>query len=59
MRTTDNAAYVIEKCDEANTGEKCMFMDIAISKDWKEAIPISKGWSSDKKYLIETAEGEQ
>lgn len=33
-------------------------MDIAISKDWKNIILISKGWSSDKKYLVETANGE-
>ena len=35
-----------------------MFTDIAKSKDWKKITPISKGWSSDKKYLIETTEGE-
>ena len=35
-----------------------MFMDILTSKDWKSITPISKGWSSDKKYLVETANGE-
>lgn len=25
-----------------------MFMNIAVSKDWKKVTPISKGWSSDK-----------
>ena len=35
-----------------------MFMNIAISKDWKNITLISKGWSSDKKYLVETANGE-
>ena len=34
-----------------------MFMDILTSKDWKSITPISKGWSSDKKYLVETADG--
>ena len=34
-----------------------MFMNIAVSKDWKKVTPISKGWSSDKKYLVETADG--
>ncbi|MDY4894212.1 MAG: phosphotransferase [Agathobacter sp.] len=34
-----------------------MFIDIARSKDWKNTTPISKGWSSDKKYLVETADG--
>jgi len=34
-----------------------MFMNIAISKDWKNITLISKGWSSDKKYLVETADG--
>lgn len=34
-----------------------MFMDILTSRDWKNITPISKGWSSDKKYLVETAEG--
>ena len=34
-----------------------MFFDIARSKDWKNTTPISKGWSSDKKYLVETADG--
>lgn len=34
-----------------------MFMNIAVSKDWKKVTPISKGWSSDKKYLVETAGG--
>ena len=29
-----------------------MFMNIAISKDWKNITLISKGWSSDKKYLV-------
>ena len=35
-----------------------MFMNIAIRKDWKNITLISKGWSSDKKYLVETANGE-
>ena len=34
-----------------------MFIDIARSKDWKNTTPISKGWSIDKKYLVETADG--
>ena len=34
-----------------------MFMDILTSKDWKSITPISKGWSSDKKYLVETVDG--
>ncbi len=34
-----------------------MFMQIELSKDWKNIAPISKGWSSDKKYLVETADG--
>ena len=34
-----------------------MFMQIQLSKDWKNVAPISKGWSSDKKYLVETADG--
>ena len=34
-----------------------MFMQIELSKDWKKVTPISKGWSSDKKYLVETADG--
>ena len=34
-----------------------MFMQIELSKDWKNVAPISKGWSSDKKYLVETADG--
>lgn len=34
-----------------------MFMNIAVSKDWKKVTPISKGWSSDKKYLVETVDG--
>lgn len=33
-----------------------MFMQIELSKDWKNVAPISKGWSSDKKYLVETAD---
>lgn len=32
-------------------------MQIELSKDWKKVTPISKGWSSDKKYLVETADG--
>ena len=35
-----------------------MFMDIAISKGWKNVTLITKGWYSDKKYLVETANGE-
>lgn len=34
-----------------------MFMDIAKSKDWMNTTLISKGWSSDKKYLVEAADG--
>lgn len=34
-----------------------MFMDIAKSKDWMNTTLISKGWSSDKKYLVEEADG--
>lgn len=32
-------------------------MNIAVSKDWKKVTPISKGWSSDKKYLVEMSDG--
>lgn len=31
-----------------------MYFGIAQSKNWKAIMPISKGWSSDKKYLITT-----
>lgn len=34
-----------------------MFIDIARSRDWKNTTPISKGWSRDKKYLVETVDG--
>lgn len=35
-----------------------MFMDIVASENWKSVSEISKGWSSDKKYLVETNSGE-
>lgn len=31
-----------------------MFFDIECSKDWKKIEPITKGWSNDQKYYIET-----
>ena len=31
-------------------------MEITKSKDWMNTTLISKGWSSDKKYLVETAD---
>lgn len=31
-----------------------MYFDIEQSKNWKSVVPVSKGWSSDKKYLIIT-----
>lgn len=31
-----------------------MYLGIEQSKNWKSIVPISKGWSSDKKYLIKT-----
>lgn len=31
-----------------------MYFDIETSKNWKSVLPVSKGWSSDKKYLITT-----
>lgn len=34
-----------------------MFMDIVASENWKSVSEISKGWSSDKKYLVETNSG--
>ena len=36
-----------------------MFLDIEASIDWKTITPISKGWSSDKKYHIRTKSGEE
>ena len=34
-----------------------MFEDIDNSVDWKSVIKISKGWSSDEKYMITTNSG--
>lgn len=31
-----------------------MFEDIAASKNWQSATLLSKGWSSDKKYIVKT-----
>lgn len=31
-----------------------MYFDIKQSRNWKSAVPVSKGWSRDKKYLITT-----
>lgn len=31
-----------------------MYFDIEQSRNWKSVVPVSKGWSKDKKYLIET-----
>ncbi len=36
-----------------------MFGDIESSADWESVTPVSKGWSSDKKYQIRTKEGEE
>ena len=35
-----------------------MFMDIESSSNWQAVEQISKGWSSDKKYMIKTKSGE-
>lgn len=35
-----------------------MFLDIASSKNWKSVDLVAKGWSSDKKYMIKTCDGE-
>jgi aminoglycoside phosphotransferase (APT) family kinase protein len=34
-----------------------MFPDIASGADWKSAEPVNKGWSSDRKYRIQTYSG--
>lgn len=31
-----------------------MYFDIKQSRNWKSVVPVSKGWSRDKKYLITT-----
>lgn len=31
-----------------------MYFEIETSKNWKLVVPVSKGWSSDKKYLVTT-----
>lgn len=31
-----------------------MFLNIKSSTNWKSVTHISKGWSSDKKYLVKT-----
>lgn len=36
-----------------------MYFDIEKSKNWKSVVPVSKGWSSDKKYLITTDTNER
>ena len=35
-----------------------MFMDIESSSNWEYVEQISKGWSSDEKYMIKTKSGE-
>lgn len=35
-----------------------MYFDIASSVDWVSVDSVSKGWSSDKKYLVKTKAGE-
>ena len=35
-----------------------MFSDIASSRNWISAEPVEKGWSSDRKFRIETRSGE-
>ena len=35
-----------------------MFLDIAASRNWNTVTQINKGWSSDKKYLIQTKSGD-
>ena len=35
------------------------FMDIPFAAEWKEVRLIEKGWSDDKKYLVETFTGEK
>ena len=34
-----------------------MFEDIKNSSDWQSVDKVSKGWSSDSKYFINTKEG--
>ena len=36
-----------------------MFSDIEISKGWKSVEPVDKGWSSDRKYRIQTEDGKK
>ena len=36
-----------------------MYFDIEASKDWLSAEQIAKGWSSDRKFLIQTRSGER
>ena len=57
-RAVNNVINAIEALVTRQLEVKFMFMNIAISKDWKNITLISKGWSSDKKYLVETANGE-
>ena len=35
-----------------------MFIDIESSSNWEDVEQISKGWSSDTKYMIKTKSGE-
>lgn len=35
-----------------------LFLDIPASKNWESVDIVSKGWSSDEKYMIRTIEGE-
>lgn len=35
-----------------------MYFDIDSSRNWVSVEPISKGWSSDKKYFVQTVTGE-
>ena len=35
-----------------------MFLDISASQNWKSVDLVSKGWSSDKKYMIKTKSDE-
>ena len=36
-----------------------MFFGITSSADWESTEPVSKGWSSDRKYRIRTRSGQE
>ena len=36
-----------------------MYFGIEKSKDWLGVTPLNKGWSSDRKYIVETLHGEK